>query len=410
MHHYRDPLAAMLASDGQVDFMGVVLVGTSDEDAHKRFVAGRAAALLEAMRVDGVIVSIDSWGNCHIDFAELIQAVGERGTPMSALSFIGQQAAFVVENSYMKSVIDLNKSTEGVESCVMGQNSANSLDALKAVAILKSRIAKKHPEKALGATAPARRIRRLIRRNYRAAEVLEGVSTSFDNRVLTLDTSALAASALAVTRQEFPQALAAEVSIIRPGDAGRTVNSILDFLPLAAKAAGGCGEGITHLLQGCLFMLTAVEENGFQPVNAGGAYGRLGDAVAWGRTGTPAESDFIIHVDVRLAEGAGRTRDGIMAAHRVCDEVMQSVRKALKALNRQQAESIEELWDEIRPGGLRIALVKLVPGLGCMYDTFLFGNEPCGFVGAGSIMDLSNKVQVVLSPNEYRDGAVRSLT
>lgn len=409
LHHYRDPLTALLAADPQVDFQGVILAGTSDEDEHKRFVAGRTAALLEAMRVDGVIISIDSWGNCHIDFAELIQAVGERGIPLSALSFIGQQAAFVVSNSYMKTVIDLNKSSEGVESCIMGQNSATELDAVKALAVLKSRIRRKNPEKEWNLTA-ARQIRRLIRRNYRAQEVLASGANSFDGRSLRLDADALAASALARARGEFSQARSARVSIIRPGETALTVNSILDFLPVAAKQAGRIGEGITHLLQGCQVMLTAVEEGGFQPVNAGGAYGRLSDAVFWNRAGTPAKSDFLIHVDVLLAEGEGRTRAGIMAAHLVCDGVMQAARTALKSMSRSQAERSEELWDEVKTGGLRIALVKLVPGLGCMYDTFLFGDEPCGFIGAGSIMDLSNKVQIVLSPNEYRDGAVRSLT
>lgn len=409
LHHYRDPLTALLANDAQVDFQGVILAGTSDEDEHKHFVAGRVGALLEAMRVDGVIVSIDSWGNCHIDFASLLQAVGERGIPSSALSFIGQQAAFVVSNSYMKAVIDLNKSAEGVENCVMGQNSATGLDAAKALAILKSRIRRKHPGKEWR-VGERRRVRRLIRRNYRAQEVLASGSTSFDGRSLSLNTSALSAAALEKTRQYFPQAKSTKVSIIRPGDTNRMVNSILDFMPLAAKVAGGTGAGITHLLNGCQVMLTAVEEGGFQPVNAGGAYGRLNDAVFWNRAGTPAQSDFIIHVDVVLTEGEGRTRSGIMATHRVCDEVLQEVRNALKAMSRAHAEVNEELWDEVKAGGLRLALVKLVPGLGCMYDTFLFGNEPCGFIGAGSIMDLSNKTQIVLSPNEYRDGAVRSLT
>ena len=44
-----------------------------------------------------------------------------------------------------------------------------------------------------------------------------------------------------------------------------------------------------------------------------------------------------------------------------------------------------------------------------MYDNLLFPNEPSGFEGGISIIDLGN-MPVVLSPNEYRDGILRSLT
>lgn len=409
LHHYRDPLTALLAADRDIDFQGIILAGTSDEDDHKQFVSSRVGALLEAMRVDGVIISIDSWGNCHIDFATLIQAVGERGIPLSALSFIGQQAAFVVTNSFMKSVVDLNKTSEGIESCIMGQNSMSELDAIKAIAVLKSRIYKKYQRKSFQITGQ-RQVRRLIRRHYPLEDIKISNNTFFDDRILVLDPVMLADAALKRVREECRQVKDVKISVIRPGDTTVSVNSILDFIPVAAKIAGRLGEGITHLLTGCQVMLTAVEESGFQPVNAGGAYGRLCDIVKFDCLGTPSTTDIILHVDVLLAEGEGRTRYGIMAAHRVCDECLQEVRKALKRLSRSQAASSQTFWDEIRNGGIRVALVKLVPGLGCMYDTSLFADEPCGFIGGRSIMDVSNKVQIVLSPNEYRDGVVRSLT
>lgn len=409
LHHFRDPLTALLAADSGVDFQGVILAGTSDADAHKHFVAGRVGALLEAMRVDGVIISIDSWGNCHIDFASVIQSVGERGIPLSALSFIGQQATFVSSNSYMKSVIDLNKSSEGVENCVMGQNTSVDLDAVKALAILKNRIAKKHPGKRWSVTEE-RKLRRLIMRTYHAQKAELADDTSFDGTTLKLDATALSALALQTAGKEFPQVKGVTISVINPGDYGRQVNSILDFLPVGAKVAGRIGDGISHVMSGAQVMLTAVEEGGFQPVNMGGAFGRLADVVWFDRHATPATTDYIIHVDVLLAEGEGRTRAGIMGAHLACDTIMQEIRSGLRGLGRSGASRSEEMWDTAREGGLKIALVKLVPGLGCMYDTCVFGAEPCGFVRDGSLMDRSNNVQIVLSPNEYRDGAVRSLT
>ena len=42
-----------------------------------------------------------------------------------------------------------------------------------------------------------------------------------------------------------------------------------------------------------------------------------------------------------------------------------------------------------------------------MYDTCLFANEPCGAIGSRSIIDMGN-VPIILSPNEYRDGALES--
>ena len=43
-----------------------------------------------------------------------------------------------------------------------------------------------------------------------------------------------------------------------------------------------------------------------------------------------------------------------------------------------------------------------------MYDNLLFPQEPSGFAGGISIIDLGN-MPVVLSPNEYRDGVLRAL-
>ena len=44
-----------------------------------------------------------------------------------------------------------------------------------------------------------------------------------------------------------------------------------------------------------------------------------------------------------------------------------------------------------------------------MYDNQLFPDQPSGYTGGLSIIDMAN-MPVVLSPNEYRDGALRSMT
>lgn len=99
-----------------------------------------------------------------------------------------------------------------------------------------------------------------------------------------------------------------------------------------------------------------------------------------------------------------------MAAHHACDEIVKEIRSEVRGLSNQQATEKEEIWDTTKTGGYKLVLVKLVSGLGCLYDTSLFPADPAGFIGSKSIMDRSNNVQVVLSPNEYRDGALRALT
>jgi D-proline reductase (dithiol) PrdE len=136
LHHFRDPLLEVVSSDNDVDLLGIIIAGTPQENEDKVFVAERAAAWTEAMRADGVIVSIDGWGNSNIDFATCLEAVGKRGTPVVGMSFVGTMD-FVVTNKYMDTVVDFNKSKEGIETEVVGQNTVATLDAKKALAFLK---------------------------------------------------------------------------------------------------------------------------------------------------------------------------------------------------------------------------------------------------------------------------------
>ena len=415
LHYYRDPLCQVLSADTHVDFTGIVVAGTSDENEHKFFIAQRIGALLEAMRVDGALISIDSWGNCHIDFASVIEAVGERGIPLVGLSFVGTQAAFVVTNSYMTpdAIIDLNKTSEGEESLILAQNTAVELDALKAVAVLKNKIRRRNLGKTQW-TGEEKKLRRLVLRTFAVKELREirgGEPTKLQKGCLSINTEKLFQTALDHFDGQKPHELIRKLSLslIAPDKRDISVNSILDFAPVAAKVAGRAGEGITHVFSGLQVLLTAVEEGGFQPSNMGSADGILDRRVVFGRPGTPGD-DYLLHVDVVLAEGQGRSRAGIMAAHQACDDVLQELRETLRALPSSDATSKEEFWDVVRPGGYKITLVKLVSGLGCRYDTLLFPREPGGYRGGKSIMDRSNNVQIVITPNEYRDGVLHSLT
>lgn len=147
LHHFRDPLLDILDKDTDIDLLGVMLVGTPQDNADKHFVGCRAAQWAEAMRADGAIVSVDGWGNSHVDYANTFEEIGNRGIPVVGLSFIGIQAKFVVTNRYMDTIVDLNKSVQGIETEVVGENTANALDARKAVAMLKLKMKAKGEKK-----------------------------------------------------------------------------------------------------------------------------------------------------------------------------------------------------------------------------------------------------------------------
>lgn len=143
LHHFRDPLVEIVDNDGDVDLLGIIVAGTPQENEDKIFVAQRAAAWVEAMRADGAIVSIDGWGNSNIDFATAIEEIGKRGIPVVGMSFVGTQAQFVVTNKYMDTIVDFNKSMEGIETEVVGENNVIELDARKALAFLKLKMKNK---------------------------------------------------------------------------------------------------------------------------------------------------------------------------------------------------------------------------------------------------------------------------
>lgn len=142
LHHFRDPLADVLTSDTDIDFLGIILVGTPQDNKLKDAVGQRAAQWAEAMRADGVILSSDGWGNSHVDYANTMEELGKRNIPTVGVTFNGIQGAFVVKNKYMDTIVDMNKSEQGIETEVVGENTTNRRDAQIAVAALKLKIRK----------------------------------------------------------------------------------------------------------------------------------------------------------------------------------------------------------------------------------------------------------------------------
>lgn len=143
LHHFRDPLLNVITKDKDVDLLGVVIVGTPQDNKDKHFVGERAAQCIESMQADGVIISADGWGNSDVDFANTIEKIGQRNIPIVGLSFIGKQGKFVVTNKYMDTIVDFNKSKDGIETEVVGENNVDEIDAKKTLALLKLKMMKK---------------------------------------------------------------------------------------------------------------------------------------------------------------------------------------------------------------------------------------------------------------------------
>ena len=136
-HYFEDPLVNVFAEDPDIHFVGVIVVGTPQDNRMKHLVGQRVAAWLSGMKCDGAVVSADGWGNSDVDFVNTLEQIGRRGISVVGLKFIGKQANFVVQNEYTKRVLDINKSVDGRETEIIGENAVAHVDAIKALAAIK---------------------------------------------------------------------------------------------------------------------------------------------------------------------------------------------------------------------------------------------------------------------------------
>ncbi|MGO1581512.1 MAG: D-proline reductase (dithiol) proprotein PrdA [Senegalia sp. (in: firmicutes)] len=140
-HYFREPLVEGLAADEELDFAGVIFIGSPQVNDEKVYVSKRLGEIIKAMDVDGVIVTTEGFGNNHIDFSLNIQEIGKLGVPVVGVSFCAYQGQLVVGNEYMDAMIELNKDNQGFESEILAENTLNKADADRAIQILKNKIA-----------------------------------------------------------------------------------------------------------------------------------------------------------------------------------------------------------------------------------------------------------------------------
>ncbi|MBP1040510.1 proline reductase cluster protein PrdD [Vagococcus sp. BWB3-3] len=198
------------------------------------------------------------------------------------------------------------------------------------------------------------------------------------------------------------------INIIEPFQHDVEINTIMDVLPISTKVLGQLGDGITHTLTGVYVLMTGKIKNGAQMHEFGSSNGKLANQMVFGKNGTPAKSDYLIHIDLIAKEGAILERKLCLEMFAYVDEMIQPIRDLLKMADGRYADETHEYRELQSTGKPKVAIVKQVAGQGAMYDNLLFPNEPSGFVGGVSIID-TNNMPVLLSPNEYRDGAIRAM-
>lgn len=137
-HYYREPLVIEAMNDPEIDLCGVIFIGSPQVNSEKFYVSERLGMTIEALDVEGAIVTTEGFGNNHIDFASHIEQIGMRGIEVVGMSFSAIQGALVVGNKYMKHMVDNNKSEEGIENEVLACNTLCKEDALRALEMLKS--------------------------------------------------------------------------------------------------------------------------------------------------------------------------------------------------------------------------------------------------------------------------------
>ncbi len=137
LHHFRDPLAALLGSDDEFELSGVIVAGISADYAGKSFTAARIGAWISAMNLDGAVVSMDSWGNSHIDFSLLLEQLHRLRMPAVGLCFKEEHSDYILTSRFKGAVIDTSKADSKRETEMVGENTVTPMDARKALAMLK---------------------------------------------------------------------------------------------------------------------------------------------------------------------------------------------------------------------------------------------------------------------------------
>ena len=96
--------------------------------------------MLEALDIDGCIITTEGFGNNHIDFIQHIGQAGERGIPVVGASFCAYQGQLVVGNKYATAMVEENMDKGGFENDIAGCSCVTKEVAARAIQMLKNQM------------------------------------------------------------------------------------------------------------------------------------------------------------------------------------------------------------------------------------------------------------------------------
>ena len=140
-HYIREPLVEGLAADSELDLVGVICIGSPQVNDEKLWVSERLGSLLEAMDLDGCIITTEGFGNNHIDFIQHIGQAGKRDIPVVGVSFCAYQGQLVVGNEYATAMVEENMDKGGFENDIAGCSCVTPEVATRAIQMLKNKMA-----------------------------------------------------------------------------------------------------------------------------------------------------------------------------------------------------------------------------------------------------------------------------
>ncbi len=327
-----------------------------------------------------------------------VNQVGEEKAPGNSSADVSASEATIIPQSTVRTGgdgmihIEIGKAEkfEGLKLDVPVFSGAAAPAALAAQAA-----DEKHGEKKV--------IRQLIKKHIKIKDVKLGNETSIKDGVITIDKDIVKK---AVKEDVLCKSL--ELEVIYPDKRHIYTETIMDVCPIATKVEGELGEGVTKVVDGVVFMLTGVDEDGVQVHEFGSSEGYLDEKMFFGHPGCADEGDIIIRCHAVIQRLSGMTRPGPFAAHKCQDYIVQAVRNELKDYNGEVVR--EEVCEDVRrSGNPRVVLIKEIMGQGAMHDNVLCPTEPCGILGGQKNVDCGN-VPIMLTPNQVRDGSIHALT
>ena len=248
-------------------------------------------------------------------------------------------------------------------------------------------------------------LRRLVIKAFHMTEVEMGD----ENKITTSGKMTINNDCLPALAEKYSEVIDhIDVEIINPGDHDRHTNTIMDIIPISVKVLGKCGEGITHTITGVYVMPTGVDVDGEQAHEFGSSDGNLSEMLHLNRAGTPGDDDYIISFNITFKKGMGQERYAIIDAYRMVEEWMNTFRAQLKKFEGTKCTERHEYYDKIRPGQKKVLVIKEMIAHGAMLDTWIFPNQPSGVEGGKSLIDYG-AMPVMLTPNEFRDGAIKAM-